>query len=694
VQTEKLILGMMGAWLALLCLASKSVAQSIQAAGFDPTPVTLNSLEVRDQRAVTAMDLLTLRDPKGLSISPDGKYVAFVVGQAVYATNAYRSGLFVIAADGKHQARSLGTAGMPHWDGINQWVEEAPQWSPDGREIWYRTRLHTGERWQVWCWSLRSGRRRQLTRIAGDVESYRYVPGKDKLLLTVLKARTSETSANSGPSGIRFTGQIRPYQSISLLQQLEFAKQATREDWTYDLRTHREALAPPDEKRGSELGGDLNRDERRAFAKYHPIDGQESPNAENAAYLYEVNDASISRTWSRRLLLWSQRNRTLKEVTPAAYFVDQLWWNSDGAALYFTKRDGLGRAPELWKVSPDGSNPELVFQAPAGAYVSSFAPDKNGRYFACLYETNVSPPRISVLDTLKQSVRTLVELNPGFDRLRRSPGERIEGANRYGDRWFGYLVKPLDYKSGARYPLIVTTYRSGDYFLRGGSGDENPVQVYAAHGFAVLSFDVGAIRNLRPGSFDEKLQDWASPTASLEDAIHRLADQGIVDPARVGIAGFSHGEEIAGYAVSHTTLFRAAIGAAFYDPCFYFLGGSDWWGMFENWGLGGWPEGQAKSNWQHVAMSMNADRIRTPILENASDTEYLIYLPLYRSLMDLGKPVELYIYTNELHVRNQPRHRLEIYQRNLDWFMLWLGGKGQFPRDADGVAARPAAMER
>ena len=91
---------------------------------------------------------------------------------------------------------------------------------------------------------------------------------------------------------------------------------------------------------------------------------------------------------------------------------------------------------------------------------------------------------------------------------------------------------------------------------------------------------------------------------------------------------------------------------------------------------------------------MNADRIRTPILENASDTEYLIYLPLYRSLMDLGKPVELYIYTNELHVRNQPRHRLEIYQRNLDWFMLWLGGKGQFPRDADGVAARPAAMER
>ena len=71
-------------------------------------------------------------------------------------------------------------------------------------------------------------------------------------------------------------------------------------------------------------------------------------------------------------------------------------------------------------------------------------------------------------------------------------------------------------------------------------------------------------------------------------------------------------------------------------------------------------------------MSLNADRIETPILENASDTEYLIYLPVYRSLLDLGKPVELYLYPQELHVRNQPLHRYEIYERNLDWFLFWL----------------------
>ena len=73
-------------------------------------------------------------------------------------------------------------------------------------------------------------------------------------------------------------------------------------------------------------------------------------------------------------------------------------------------------------------------------------------------------------------------------------------------------------------------------------------------------------------------------------------------------------------------------------------------------------------------MSLNADRIRAPVLENASDTEYLVYLPVYRSLLDLGRPVELFLYPNELHVRNQPRHRFAIYERNLDWFLFWLKG--------------------
>ena len=239
------------------------------------------------------------------------------------------------------------------------------------------------------------------------------------------------------------------------------------------------------------------------------------------------------------------------------------------------------------KVSADGSGLQTVFEGTATDYFSSFSPDNTRRYFAGLLENNTTPPRIAFLDTMTGQARTLVDLNPSFRNLTLAPAERIEGTNQYGEQWYGYLVKPLGYTPGVRYPLIVTTYRSGDYFLRGASGDQNPIQVYAAKGFAVFCFDMGRLRNIRPGHFEETILEWSSPTASLESAIDLLNNRGVIDPERVGIAGFSHGEEIAGYAVLHTNLFRAAIGAALYDPCFYFIGGAEWWDAFKNIGLGG-----------------------------------------------------------------------------------------------------------
>ena len=131
-QKRELLLRFAGLWVGLLCLGHQTTAQSVQGAAFDPTPVPLDRSEGSEWRTVTPMDLLTLRDPKGLSTSPDGKYIAFVLGQAVYETNAYRSGLFVVETGGKHSVRTLGTAGMPHWDGINQWIAEPPQWAADG----------------------------------------------------------------------------------------------------------------------------------------------------------------------------------------------------------------------------------------------------------------------------------------------------------------------------------------------------------------------------------------------------------------------------------------------------------------------------------------------------------------------------------------------------------------------------------
>ena len=665
----------------LFCGRHSVSAQQVQGAGFDPEPVHLDAHVAGVPRPVTPYDLLSLRDPQGVSISADGKHIAFVVGQAIGGTNSYRSGLFVVATEGDHDVRSFGSAGPPHWDDINQWIPEAPQWSHDSKLISYRMRLASGEHWQVWGWDARTGQRELITDVIGDVEKYRWLDDGKALLLEVVSAPSELETAMWAEHGILMDDDIKPYFSISVLAQKAESQEPKREYWVHEYETKIERRATAKEIRDSfplasyDATGSIAEKRDSLSAKYRIVDANPSPDGKKIAYLYMVDDPVLSSRWGRRLLIRPDEGAKFAEVTPDSYYVDQYWWSTDGTTLYFTERTGLGRAPRLYSVVGNDLVPKLVFKTDRSEYPSSFSSDGRGRHFACLWEDNTSPPQIAVIDAASGNLKKLVDLNPEFEFLRQSPAERMEGTNRFGENWYAYLVKPLDYENGRKYPLVVTTYRSGDYFLRGASGDENPIQVYAAKGFVVLDFDVGFLRNLRPGDFEDKLLDWASPVASIESAVQRLADAGLVDPSRVGLAGYSHGVEIGGFAVTHSHLFRAASGADIYNPCFYALGGEGWRELFTKWGLAGWTEGRTKANWQEIAVPLNADKVSTAILQTATDTDYLGYMATYRALKDLDKPIELYIYANELHVINQPKHRLEIYERNVDWFLFWLKGE-------------------
>src|SRR3546814_9514621 len=54
--------------------------------------------------------------------------------------------------------------------------------------------------------------------------------------------------------------------------------------------------------------------------------------------------------------------------------------------------------------------------------------------------------------------------------------------------WYGDLIYPVGYQRGTRYPMVVVQYRTRG-FLRGGTGDEVPIQTLADQGFLVLSVD-------------------------------------------------------------------------------------------------------------------------------------------------------------------------------------------------------------
>jgi hypothetical protein len=73
-----------------------------------------------------------------------------------------------------------------------------------------------------------------------------------------------------------------------------------------------------------------------------------------------------------------------------------------------------------------------------------------------------------------------------------------------------------------------------------------------------------------------------------------------------------------------------------------------------------------------LALDLNAKRITTPLLINASDFEANPAIGAAQALWRAGKAAELYLYPDEFHVKWHPAHLKRIWERNLDWFRFWL----------------------
>jgi dipeptidyl aminopeptidase/acylaminoacyl peptidase len=650
-------------------------AQEFNAVAFDPTPVRIPSIKKDEPRPVTTMDLLEIRDIKGVSISPDGKYVAFVVGQAVYKTNGYRSGLYIVGTAPGSAPICLGTAGAPRWDSIDQWLPESPQWSPDSKYITYMAKMDQAANRQVWLWSVDGGTPQQLTNVPGEVQSYHWTLEGHKLVVTFEKPRDPVEIQRLFEDGILYDGSFKASRGQPVVDEVLAAKPKEIETWIHDSTTGRERKQTQAEADSigpwiSDIGEKYW--DRKTLVGHHLRDAKVSPDGRRVAY--RIIDDSPGTKVLYKLFSKPIRGGTPIDVARGAYLMNDYWWSADSSKLYFTQNMGDGRPDKLMVVVAEGGSPKQVFSSSDSLH--SCAPDKGIQYMVCASENRVTPSQVALADLAAGTVRTLVDLNPEFANLELGSVTRLDGVNRYGDTWWADLVKPLKYEPGKKYPLIVTTYRTRE-FPRGASGDENPIQVYAAHGIAVLSFDFGRRDyDNKPGDFQRYLSWYKSVDASIEMAIQKALEMGVADTTKIGLTGYSRGTEIAAYEITHTKLFRAVSGAAGdYSPYFYYMASRRVQNSFSNDGVAGWPEGKSKANWKQLAPDLNADSIDVPVLNNDPDSEFLPDLALYTSLRDLGKPMELFIYPDELHHVNQPKHRYQIYERNLDWFRFWLKGE-------------------
>ncbi|RYD51229.1 MAG: Atxe2 family lasso peptide isopeptidase, partial [Sphingomonadales bacterium] len=308
----------------------------------------------------------------------------------------------------------------------------------------------------------------------------------------------------------------------------------------------------------------------------------------------------------------------------------------------------------------------------------------------CMSESASIPRRIVAFDPISGRQEVLFDPNPEFHAIRLGDVRRLKVRNMSGTEAWADLVLPPGYKGG-RIPLVIVQYRSRG-FLRGGVGAEFPVQSFAARGMAVLSFErpdpVGKTGKTVEDALVGAAKGWAD-RRSVNDAMDRTIDEavrlGVADPTRIGMTGLSDGATTTAFSLlnSRYRIAAAVVSSFAMEPqTVMTVGGTRWADSLK---AQGYPPMTTDDPtfWAPMSLSRNASRIDTPILVQPADHEYTLSLEAWTALREAGKPVEMFVFSDEYHNKWQPAHLAAVYERSLDWMDYWLLGK----RDADPAKA-------
>ena len=233
----------------------------------------------------------------------------------------------------------------------------------------------------------------------------------------------------------------------------------------------------------------------------------------------------------------------------------------------------------------------------------------------------------------------------------------------------GGLYKPSSYKPGQLYPLVIQThgfveseFRPSGLFPTAFAAPE-----LAAAGIMVLQVDDEDCVTSKP---DEGL----CAVSAYKSAAQQLISEGLVDPERIGIIGFSrtcfYVMEVLTFGSLHLKAASITDGIMAGYPEYLFF---DQLGKTLDSLIGAKPFGEGLQQWLKRSPGFNLDKVTAPLLVVGTGSRSLLWMwQPYAALRDLQKPVDLIILDTDEHVLTNPAVRMASQGGTVDWFRFWL----------------------
>jgi dipeptidyl aminopeptidase/acylaminoacyl peptidase len=652
------------------------------------------------QRPVAVEDLARLRDVSDPQVSPDGGWVAYTVSAPDTAKDKDNSDIWMASWDGTRQVQLTRSPAGEH----------APRWSPDGRTLAFlSSRDDPREVDQLWLLDRAGGEPERVTDLPGGVGDLAWSPDGRRLALIV-----SDPDPNAKAPGDSSTRAPAPI----VIDRFQFKEDET--GWLgaqrdhlslYDVATR--AITPLVTGEYDEAAPSWSPDGHMiAFVSRRRPDFDRTDNFDlyvvdatagaEPRQLTTFEGPDMDPDWGNRAPAWSPDGRLIAYVQggplkllyyggqkvavvpaaggPARVLTAALDRNvlspafsGDGASVLFLLEDD--RAYHLARVPAAGGAVERLVEGRRA--LTDFAVGKDGRTVVA-WSSTTAPSELAAVEG--RELRPITRQNEAWlHEVRLAPVEEISVRSRDGTEIHGFMVKPPDYQPGRRYPTILRIH-GGPVWQFFHDFANLDWQILAAHGYVVLGVNPRGSSG-RGEKFSTAI--WAKwGQADAQDvlaAVDWAVAQGIADPGRLGVGGWSYGGILTDEVIARDPRFKAATSGAGIANAFTGYGTDQYVKEYE--AELGTPWKNPKAYLEVSYPFMHADRIVTPTLFLCGDQDWNVPLvnseQMYQALKSLGRETQLIVYPGASHSLNKPSHRRDRMQRYLGWYGKYLGsGEG------------------
>ena len=336
-------------------------------------------------------------------------------------------------------------------------------------------------------------------------------------------------------------------------------------------------------------------------------------------------------------------------------------------------------ATHLYSAPLEGGKPRPLVSEP-GTVVSGAS--VAGSQIAVVLSTPTSYGEIAVVDLAGDGVEIRTGHSPDPTEIELFPREEREFTISDGTAVQGWLVR--DPQAPTPQPLLLDIH-GGPHNAWNGAAD--PVHLYqqelAARGWAVLLLNPRGSDGYGEDFYRAALEDWGESDArDFLEPIDALVAEGLADPDRLGVTGYSYGGYMTCYLTSRDGRFAAAVAGGVVSDLVSMGGTSDYAHLVSQYELGGepWAIGD-----RYRAMSplSRVESVVTPTLVYHGEAD--LRCPVgqaqqwHTALRERGVPTTLVLYPDEGHLfilDGRPSHRRDFNRRVTDWLEQHAGARG------------------